>query len=114
MNRSKYNSKKYVDNDGIKWDSKKEYNYYQQLLQLEKENKIKDIERQVEYILIPKQVDENSKFLYHPIKYKLDFKYFNIEEGKYHYVDVKGFRTVEYKLKKKLMYYIHRIKIEEV
>lgn len=111
MFNSKYKNVKFTDENGIKWDSKKEYKYY---LRLSEDKNIKDIQRQVEYILIPKQVDENGKFLYHPIKYKLDFKYYNEDDKKYHYVDVKGMKTPEYNIKKKLMYYVHKIKIEEV
>lgn len=106
---SKYKSKKVSTEEGV-FDSKKEYKYYLQL----KENKnIKDIQRQVEYILVPRQTDENGKFLYHPIKYRLDFKYYDSIDKKYHYVDVKGMKTPEYNIKKKLMYYVHKIKIEE-
>lgn len=107
---SKYKNKKFIDEEGNKWDSKREYKFYLQLLE---NDKIKDIERQVEYVLIPKQTDENGKFLFHPTKYLLDFKYYSEEDNKYHYVDVKGFKTEEYKIKKKLLYYIHKIKIEE-
>ena len=108
---SKYKNVKYIDDEGNKWDSKKEFKFYLQLLE---NDKIKDIERQVEYILIPKQTNENGKFLFHPVKYKLDFKYYSEEDNKVHYVDVKGFKTPEYKIKKKLMWYIHKIFIEEV
>ena len=107
---SKYKNKKYVDEEGNIWDSKKEWKFYLQLLE---NDKIRDIERQVEYILIPRLTNEEGKFLYHPVKYKLDFKYYSEEDCRVHYVDVKGFKTSEYKIKKKLMYYIHNIIIEE-
>lgn len=107
---SKYKNKKFVDEEGNKWDSKKEYRFYLQLLE---NDKIKDIERQVEYILIPRLTNEEGKFLFHPVKYKLDFKYYSEEDNKIHYVDVKGFKTNEYKIKKKLMYWLYKIEIEE-
>lgn len=54
---SKYNSKKTVV-DGQKFDSKKEARRYQELLLLEKAGAIKNLSRQVKFVLIPSQRDE--------------------------------------------------------
>ena len=110
---SKYNSKKTVV-DGQKFDSKKEARRYQELLLLEKAGKIKNLSRQVKFVLIPSQRDENGKVVERECSYKADFTY--EEEGGIKTVveDVKGYRTKEYIIKRKLMLYQYGIRIREV
>ncbi len=108
---SKYNSKKTVV-DGQKFDSKKEARRYQELLLLEKAGEIQNLCRQVKFVLIPSQRDENGKVIERECSYKADFKY---EEGMKTVVeDVKGYRTKEYIIKRKLMLYQYGIRIREV
>lgn len=108
---SKYNSKKTVV-DGQKFDSKKEANRYQELLLLEKAGVIKNLSRQVKFVLIPPQRDESGKLIERECSYKADFTY---EEGiKTVVEDVKGYRTKEYIIKRKLMLYQYGIRIREV
>lgn len=108
---SKYNSKKTVV-DGQKFDSKKEARRYQELLLLEKAGEIKNLSRQVKFVLIPSQRDENGKVVERECSYKADFTY---EEGiKTVVEDVKGFRTKEYIIKRKLMLWRYGIRIREV
>lgn len=109
---SKYNSKKTVL-DGQVFDSKKEANRYQELLLLEKAGVIKNLSRQVKFVLIPSQRDEaTGKVVERECSYKADFKY---EEGiKTVVEDVKGFRTKEYIIKRKLLLYQYGIRIREV
>lgn len=108
---SKYNSKKTVI-DGQVFDSKKEANRYQELLLLEKAGVIKNLTRQVKFVLIPSQRDENGKLIERECSYKADFTY---EEGiKTVVEDVKGYRTKEYIIKRKLMLYQYGIRIREV
>ena len=108
---SKYNSKKTVV-DGQKFDSKKEARRYQELLLLEKAGEIKNLSRQVKFVLIPSQRDENGKVVERECSYKADFTY---EEGiKTVVEDVKGFRTKEYIIKRKLMLYQYGIRLREV
>lgn len=109
---SKYNSKKTVV-DGQKFDSKKEANRYQELLLLEKVGAIKNLSRQVKFVLIPSQRDEaTGKVVERECSYRADFKY--TEDGKTVVEDVKGFRTKEYIVKRKLMLWTYGIKIREV
>lgn len=109
---SKYNSKKTVV-DGQKFDSKKEANRYQELVLLEKAGVIKNLSRQVKFVLIPSQRDEaTGKVIERECSYKADFKY--EEDGKTVVEDVKGFRTKEYIIKRKLMLYQYGIRIREV
>lgn len=108
---SKYRSKKTVV-DGQKFDSKKEANRYQELLLLEKAGVIKNLSRQVKFVLIPSQRDESGKLIERECSYKADFAY---EEGiKTVVEDVKGFRTKEYVIKRKLMLWRYGIRIMEV
>lgn len=108
---SKYRSKKTVV-DGQKFDSKKEANRYQELLLLEKAGVIKNLSRQVKFVLIPSQRDESGKLIERECSYKADFTY---EEGiKTVVEDVKGFRTKEYVIKRKLMLWRYGIRIKEV
>ena len=113
-NRSKYHSKKVII-DGIKFDSKREGEYYQKLKILEKKGLIKDLELQKEYLLQDKFVI-NGKTR-RKITYRADFAYYDIQEGKQHVVDVKSKFTAKekvYRLKKKLFEYKYGIELEEV
>lgn len=101
--------------DGIKFDSKKEAQVYARLKTMEKFGIIKDLERQVEYELIPK-FEFNGK-TYRKTIYKCDFRYVSVEDDKIHVVDVKSLITAKndvYRLKKKLMAYKYGIEIEEI
>lgn len=108
---SKYNSNKTVV-DGQKFDSKKEANRYQELLLLEKAGVIKNLSRQVKFVLIPSQRDESGKVIERECSYKADFTY---EEGiKTVVEDVKGYRTKEYIIKRKLLLWQYGIRIREI
>ena len=112
--QNKYHNKKVVY-DGIKFDSKKEGNYYLTLKYLEKAGIIKDLKLQKEYVLIDK-FTLNGK-TYRKTSYFADFTYFNTKDNKIHVVDVKSEITRKnevYKLKKKLMAYKYNIEIEEI
>lgn len=119
----KYNAKK-VQYDGITFDSKKEYRRYLELKALEKAGIIKNLERQVKYTLIPAQREPDTigsrggvkkgKLIERECSYYADFVYTIKETGETVVEDVKGMRTPEYKIKRKLMLYIHNIKIKEI
>lgn len=111
MKRSKYYSKK-VTIDGITFDSKKEGEYYQKLKLLEKAGKISGLQLQKEYELQPKF--KIGKKTIRKITYRADFTYFTTEDDKMHVVDVKGYRTEVYRLKKKIFEYKFGIELEEV
>lgn len=111
QNKSKYHSKICVY-DGMKFHSQKEGEYYLYLKSLLKNKKIKNLELQKEYILQDKfKINGKTQ---RKISYKADFTYFSLEDNKLHVVDVKGFKTEIYKLKKKLFEYKYGIEIEEV
>ena len=107
---NKYHNKKVII-DGIKFDSQKEGQYYLKLKMLEKAGKIRDLRLQVPFVVLETfKVDDRT---YRKTKYLADFTYFD-DKDKLHVVDVKGFRTKEYELKKKLMAWKYGIEIEEV
>lgn len=111
-NWTKYNNKKVTVNGQV-FDSKKEANRYKELLLLEKSGAIKDLRMQVKFTLIPAQRDEaTGKVIERECSYKADFVY---SEGEKTVVeDVKGFRTKEYIIKRKLMLWRYGIRIREV
>lgn len=110
--RSKYGSKK-ITVDGITYDSKKEYARHCELKLMERAGVISGLKRQVKYQLLPSQKDpETGKVIERPVVYVADFEY--IENDRKVVEDTKGFRTKDYVLKRKLMLYIHGIRIREV
>ena len=108
----------------IIFDSKKECDFYFELLAREKAGEVYDIKRQVEFILQEAFTDITGK-KQRAITYKADFVYKERVNPKRagkivtsddiipHVVDVKGVRTDVYKLKKKMLAYTGVI-IEEV
>lgn len=105
---SKYSAKKTVV-DGIEFDSAKEAKRFTKLRDMEKAGKIQGLRLQVPFELVPSFECDDVK--YRGMKYIADFVYYR--DGKVVVEDCKGFKTPEYKMKKKLMAYINHINIEE-
>lgn len=99
--RHKYNSVR-TEVNGVKFASKREARYYQDLLL--RQNPGGDT------LFFLRQVPFH---LPGGIIYRVDFQEFH-RDGTVHFVDTKGFRTSEYKMKKKLVEANYPIKIEEV
>ena len=92
--------------DGYRFASKREARYYQNLKLLEKAGAIQDIELQPAFALVVNG---------HPIGvYRADFRYVDCETGGVVTVDVKGFRTKEYRLKKRLVEALYPVQIVEM
>ena len=89
------------------YDSKKEALRHRELLLLERAGKITNLERQVKFELIPKQDGERA------CTYVADFVYTNVDTGERVVEDTKGFKTEVYRIKKKLMLWVHNIRIIE-
>lgn len=106
---SKYNAKPtdrvLPDGTVIKFDSKKEAAYYDQLKVHEKIGLVKDIRLQVQFLLKPAYTDGTTGERFRAISYMADFTFYRLEDGewKYHIVDVKGRKTKDYALKRKIM-----------
>ena len=122
---NKYGNRKVVI-DGIVFDSKREAARYRELALLQKAGEISDLERQVEFELIPHQYSVEERFsksgkklkdkhalLERKVCYVADFVYKD-KKGNRIVEDTKGMRTKDYIIKRKLMLYIHGIKIQEV
>lgn len=105
---NKYGNIKTKTSDGIKHDSRKEANRWCELKLLERAGKITDLQRQVKYELIPKQDGERACY------YVADFVYHDVDANKKVVEDTKGVKTEVYKIKKKLMLYVHGIRIIEI
>lgn len=105
---SKYHAKKTVV-DGIEFDSAKEAKRYTQLRDMEMAGEIHGLLLQVPFEIMPSFECDGVK--YRGMRYIADFVY--IRDGKLVVEDCKGFKTAEYKLKKKLMAYLNNINIEE-
>lgn len=112
--KSKYLNVK-TDYEGITFDSKKELKKYKEYKDLEEKGEIRDLKRQVEFVLIEKfKLDGKS---YRKTSYIADFTYISTKDDKLHVVDVKSPYTRKnpiYRLKKKLMAQKYQIVIEEV
>ena len=100
VHRHKYKAKKTVS-DGIKFDSKKEAKYYDEL-------KLRVMAGEVVFFL--RQVPFH---LPGSVTYRVDFQEFH-SNGEVHFIDVKGFRTAGYIAKKKMVEDLYPVEIEEV
>lgn len=122
---NKYRNKKTVV-DGITFDSRKEAKRYNELKLLQMGKIISGLELQKSFELIPAQYEEvetvtpkkqikkiKKRLIERPVNYIADFCYRD-DNGNYIVEDTKGKRTKEYIIKRKLMLYIHGIKIKEV
>lgn len=110
MRKSKYGSKK-ITRDGMTFDSLKEYRRYCELSLLERAGKVTDLQRQVKFELIPSQ-RIGGKVVEKACTYVADFVY--TENGRKVVEDTKGFKTKDYIIKRKLMLWVHGIKIKEI
>lgn len=107
--RNKYHNRK-VTRDGETFDSVKEYRRFCELRLLERAGAVTDLRRQVKIELIPAQRID-GKVVERACSYVADFVY--QENGQQVVEDAKGMRTQEYRLKRKLMLWVHGIRIRE-
>ena len=105
---SKYRARKTVV-DGIEFDSAKEAKRYTKLRDMERAGEIQELRLQVPFELLPSFECDGVK--YRGMKYIADFVYYR--NGVLVVEDVKGAKTPEYRMKKKLMAYINHINIKE-
>ena len=123
----KYRNRK-VFRNGIKYDSALESKRHIELTLLEKAGKIKDLQTQVRFELIPaqyetyerysdktgKRLKDGKRCIEQSCVYVADFVYF--ENGKKVVEDTKSdpTKTADYIIKRKLMLWVHGIRIKEV
>ncbi len=105
MSYSKYRAKKTIV-DGIKFDSMREASRYGGLKILEKQGYVSNLRCHPQYPLQEAFVNCHGESV-RKIVYVADFEY-NDREGNLVVEDVKGFKTKEYILKRKLFLYKFR------
>ena len=123
---NKFGARKVKAPNGEVFDSQKEFQRYGVLRLLERAGKISGLKRQVTFELIPTQREESTEVykagpnkgqpkpgavIEQACSYVADFTYY--QDGKYIVEDAKGCKTEAYKIKKKLMMWVHGIKIKE-
>lgn len=115
--KNKYGNKQIII-DGEKFDSMKEYKRWCELRLMQRTGMIKNLERQVKYVLIPAQY-KNGKCVERECAYFADFVYKD-KSGNEVVEDVKGYRDpnsagyAKFVIKRKMMLYFHGIRISEV
>ena len=122
--RQKYHNHK-VTRDGIQFDSARERNRYDELKLMEKAGMIYDLEMQKKFLLIPPQREPDEigkrggrikgKLIERECSYYADFAYYT-KDGEFVVEDVKSeaTKTEQYKIKRKLMLYVHGIRVREI
>lgn len=106
----KYGNRKVI-HDGIEFDSVKEAHRYCELKLMQRAGVISDLQLQVPFELIPTQRID-GKLAEKAVNYVADFVY--KQNGQTVVEDTKGMRTRDYIIKRKLMLYVHGIRIVEV
>lgn len=121
--RNKYRNRK-IEVDGVVFDSVKEARRWEELKLAESADAIRDLRRQVKYEIVPAQREPDErgprggiikgKTIERAVYYTADFVYYDMAAGKLIAEDTKGFKTKDYIIKRKLMLYVHGIRIKEV
>jgi len=119
--KRKYHNQK-CSYDGMTFDSKHERDRYCELKLLQKAGVISDLRCQVSFRLLPEQREPDStgprggvrrgKIIEKAVDYVADFVY--VKDGQTVVEDAKGVRTKDYIIKRKLMLWLHGIRVQEV
>lgn len=103
--RSKYRNEP-VTVDNVRFHSKREAKRYSELKLLEKAGQIFDLELQPKFVFVVNGVKLGT--------YTADFCYVDTVSGWAVVEDVKGVRTQQYRLRKKLLKALHGIEVVEM
>lgn len=118
-NRNKFNAKpayRNIDGKTVKFDSGHEAHRYDELRLMQRAGEIRDLRRQVRYVLIPAQRDSKGKLIERQAVYTADFVYKD-RSGREIVEDAKAPPTRAergYVLQRKLMLWVHDVRIREV
>ena len=110
MSKQKYFSKSNQCKQMHTHPSKKEANRCDELTHLRSIGSIKDLKQQPEFTLQPR-FEFGGKII-RPIKYIADFSYIDNVLKKFVIEDVKGYRTRDYMIKKKMLIYTMRKQLD--
>lgn len=108
----KYSNERIQDQDGTTFDSKAEHRRWHHLKLLQRAGEIRDLERQVVYVLAAAVKIGNRNRP--PLRYIADMRYTVVATGEVVVEDVKGAVTPEYRIKRHLMASVHGIEIKEI
>lgn len=123
--KGKYKNVKAKSKDGKLFDSTKERNRYEELILMQKAGMIHGLELQKKFVLIPAQREPDTigarggkhkgKVIERETVYIADFTYYT-KDGELVVEDVKSpaTKTPQYRIKKKLLLYVHGIRVTEV
>lgn len=106
----KYGNKKTVVG-GIEFDSKAEARRWQELCLLHRAGEVRELRRQVVYVLAPGVKFLDAKRSQPALRYIADFHYFDVRLDRYVCEDVKGVLTALFRVKRHLMATVHGIDI---
>lgn len=121
---NKYHNHK-VKRDGESFDSKKEMRRYAELQIMQSAGMISGLQRQKKFVLIPAQREPSTigkrggvhkgAVIERECAYYADFAYYD-KNGNLVVEDVKSeaTKTEQYKIKRKLMLYVHNVRISEI
>lgn len=116
MGWNKFGARKVIV-QGIEFDSQAEAKRWRELTWLQNGGVIRGLQRQVKYVLLPAQYDENHKMLERAVSYVADFVYYD-EHGKLVVEDVKGYKKgphyTVFAIKRKLMLWFYGIRVKEI
>ena len=93
--------------DGIRFDSKRERDYYIELKQRDKLGEVGGVQLQVPFPILGPAGELICTYV-------ADFVFFDHVADRFRVIDVKGVETRDFKLKKKLMKVMKRIDVEVV
>ena len=80
---------------------------------LQRAGEINGLARQQRFKLIPSQRDKSGRVIERAVDYVADFVYVTTD-GEMVVEDTKGFKTKDYIIKRKLMLWIHGIRVREI
>lgn len=101
-----------VEYQGEKFDSKAELANYQRLQQQERHGVIRELTRQVSFVLAPGAIVQGKRK--RALTYRCDFTWVRVNDGQMVVADVKGQLTQAYVIKRHLMKVIHGVDILEL
>jgi hypothetical protein len=106
---------KYHNEKSGRYASKKEAQRAAELQLLERAGAISELKEQQKWLLLPAQRDANGELLERECSYYADFTYRDAN-GELVVEDVKSepTKTPEYRIKRKLMLWVHGVRIREV
>lgn len=97
--------------DGIVFDSKREARRWQELKLLERSGKIRELGRQITYVLAPSVRIAGEKRARPELRYKADFAYEDCVTGAFVIEDSKGFSDTAFRIRQHLMKSVHNIDV---